>query len=176
MKTGPAATLVMRQAEFRLKLVVVLFDAPAHLRSVHQFGDADIGRHIGQPVLRGLGLFERPFDEQPLLVTQLCSQVITMRRAHPHASKARREHFIRTFTPSDSLPLRALQCQGELLHAQRLMARPAPQPFRRAAHTWIRRGWQRRDARRPHRGGRVHAHRIAQAQFVQRLGKAVSRP
>ena len=128
MKTGPAATLVMRQAEFRLKLVVVLFDAPAHLRSVHQFGDADIGRHIGQPVLRGLGLFERPFDEQPLLVTQLCSQVITMRRAHPHASKARREHFIRTFTPSDSLPLPSASVSENTLNFPKLCKLNFPHP------------------------------------------------
>ena len=68
MKSGPAAAIVVRQPELLLKLAVVLFDAPAHLRGVDHIADAYIGRQIGQPILRGFDFLERPFDEQPLLM------------------------------------------------------------------------------------------------------------
>ncbi len=71
------------------------------------------------------------------------SQVIAMRRAHTHSCKARREHFICTFTPSDSLPRRALQCQGEFLHTERLVAWATAQAFARTAHARIWRIRQR---------------------------------
>lgn len=65
MKATPVAPLEVVQAELLLQLLVVPFDASAHLDDVHQFFPDRRRGEGGQEILGRLGFALGPFDEQP---------------------------------------------------------------------------------------------------------------
>ena len=71
MKTSPAASFVVTQAEFLFQFLVIAFDDPAMFGQVHQFPQTNIGRQGGQPVLGGFRFPGWPFDEQPFFRMRL---------------------------------------------------------------------------------------------------------
>lgn len=81
MKAHPAASLVMREPELLLEILVVPLDAPAHLGDEDQLHQRRLGRDGGEEILVRLNFSFRPFDQQPLLGTRLGAQRIPMRGA-----------------------------------------------------------------------------------------------
>ena len=68
MKATPAPSLVVAQAEFLLKLLIVPFNAPAHFGSLDQIYQRGIRGQRRQPILDRFCLILRPFDQQPLFL------------------------------------------------------------------------------------------------------------
>ena len=66
MKATPAPSLVVAQAEFLFKLLIVPFNAPAHLGGLDQIYQRGISGQRRQPILGRFCLILRPFDQQPL--------------------------------------------------------------------------------------------------------------
>jgi hypothetical protein len=60
-----AAAFEVVEAERVLELAVVVFDAPAQLAHLHQFGQRRVGGQPGQPVVGGLVGIGGPFGQQP---------------------------------------------------------------------------------------------------------------
>src|SRR5438094_9993367 len=69
MKATPAPSLVVAQAEFLFKLLIVSFNAPAHLGGIDQIYQRGISGHRRQPILGRFCLILWPFDQQPLILT-----------------------------------------------------------------------------------------------------------
>src|SRR3989338_8072334 len=70
MKSTPAPSLVVAQAELPLELLIVPFNAPAHLSDLDQFHQRRFLGQRRQPILRRFGLPGWPFNQQPLLLTK----------------------------------------------------------------------------------------------------------
>src|SRR5262244_4545206 len=102
VETAPAAALIMPKADFLLEILIVALDAPAHLGEIDQATERHLPVDGCKPVLGGLGLALRPFDEQCLFgktcfAPDRCS-------VHAHAGKARLQLLVRTFPPRDGAP------------------------------------------------------------------------
>src|SRR6266478_6368171 len=69
MKATPAPSLVVAQAEFLFKLLIVPLNAPAHLGAIDQIYQRGISGQRRQPILGGFSLILWPFDQQPLILT-----------------------------------------------------------------------------------------------------------
>ena len=87
METHPASPLVVREAELLLEFLVVTLDAPAHLGYEDQLLPCGVARAGREEVFGWFGLTFRPFDQQPLLGTQLSAEVIAMRRTKAYGSE-----------------------------------------------------------------------------------------
>ena len=64
MKATPAPALVVAQAKLLFKLLIVPFNAPAHLGCLDQIHKRGISGQRRQPVLGRFGLPFWPFDQQ----------------------------------------------------------------------------------------------------------------
>ena len=96
VKASPAPALVIAKPKLLLEFTIVPLDPPA------QFGDIDeIGERRGfgqrrEPILGRLGLFVRPFDEQPFLGTRADALLVTIApdaRARPRSAIAAGRSF-----------------------------------------------------------------------------------
>ena len=91
MKATPAPSLVVAQAEFLFKLLIVPFNAPAHLGGINQIYQRGISGQRRQPILARFYLIYRPFDQQPLILTWRAQPLLVpMRSPHSDRGKARR--------------------------------------------------------------------------------------
>ncbi|CAD6561396.1 hypothetical protein LMG28727_07422 [Paraburkholderia kirstenboschensis] len=52
MKSAPPSTFVVPQPQFLLQILVVPFNAPAHMCGRHELRQAGVGRQIGEVVFR----------------------------------------------------------------------------------------------------------------------------
>lgn len=80
MKATPVTPLIVTQAELGLQLLIIPLDPPARLGMAHQFLEGELLRQGGQPIMSGLGLCLRPFDQQPLLGARLVAMSRMLRR------------------------------------------------------------------------------------------------
>ena len=95
MKATPAPSLVVAQAEFLFKLLIVPLNAPAHLGAIDQIYQRRISGQRRQPILGGFCLILWPFDQQPLILTWSAKPLlIPMRRPHSRRGKARRQFLV----------------------------------------------------------------------------------
>ena len=69
MEAWPATALIMPEPDFLLEVLVIALDAPAHLGKIDEIskGSALIKRR--EPILCGLFLPPRPFDQKGLFRT-----------------------------------------------------------------------------------------------------------
>src|SRR3970040_485357 len=130
MKSTPAPSLVVAQAELLLELLIVPFNAPAHLSDLDQFHQRRVLGQRRQPILRRFGLPGWPFDQQPLLLTQSAAPLVTMRRPHAHGGEARRQDRVGALAPLYRAPSARFQGLRQRLHADRASVRAALQPRR----------------------------------------------
>ncbi|SAL07742.1 hypothetical protein AWB78_08706 [Caballeronia calidae] len=89
MEAAPAATLVVREAELLLELLVISFNTPAHFDDEDQLFQGGVGRRRGEKVFHRLGFRLGPLDQQPLLGAHLGAQVIAVSRTDPHSGETR---------------------------------------------------------------------------------------
>src|ERR1700730_10394493 len=89
VEAAPPAPFIITKAEFLFELLIIALDPPPQLCQVDQTIEGGIFGQGGKPILRRFGFVRRPLDQQPLFGAQLAQQVITMRRPHALASKAR---------------------------------------------------------------------------------------
>jgi hypothetical protein len=75
MKTAPAASLEVPQAEFPLELLIFALSAPAQFCKSHEFLDRHVSRQRAEEVFGRIELFAGPLDEQPLFLGGLRSLV-----------------------------------------------------------------------------------------------------
>ena len=115
MEAAPAAALVMPEPEFLLEFLVIALDAPAQFRRIDQAREGDVLRQGREPVLGGLRLSRRPFDEEPFLRTRRPQEGVAMGRAHALPGKARGEPVSRAFPPPHLGPGVLRQTQRERL-------------------------------------------------------------
>ncbi len=127
MEAAPASAFEVAEAEFLLELLVVALDAPAQLGEIDQARPGNVVGKGGEPILRGLLLGFRPFDQQPLLLTGCAAAG----RAHPHARETRGEPPTGTFPPCHRAPSIHRQAEGEFLDRDRLVALAAARAGRR---------------------------------------------
>ena len=92
MKDTLTPSLVVAQAEFLFKLLIVPFNAPAHLGSLDQIYQRSIRGQRRQPILDRFCLILWPFDQQLFLLTWRAKPLlIQMRSPHSRRGKARRQ-------------------------------------------------------------------------------------
>src|SRR5712671_4562887 len=127
MEALPASAFEVPEAEFLLELLVVALDAPAQLGQIDQARQGNVVGKGGEPILRGLLLGFRPFDQQPLFLTGSAAAGCV----HPHARETRGELPRRTFPPYGRAPSIQRQAEGEFLDRDRLVAFAAARAGRR---------------------------------------------
>ena len=66
MKAAPTPSLVVAQTELLLEILIIAFNAPAHLGGLDQIDKRCVSGQRRQPILGRFGLIDRPFDQQPL--------------------------------------------------------------------------------------------------------------
>ena len=118
VEAAPVTPFVVRQAELGLELLVVAFDHPAPHGIEDQLSEGGRVGQRRQPVMTRLGLTVRPFDQEPLLGPRQ----IAVRRAHPHAGKARRQPALRAVAPAHRAPALRRQGSRHAQHRHRLVA------------------------------------------------------
>jgi len=124
MKATPAPSLVVAQAEFLFKLLIVPFNAPAHLGGLDQIYQRGIGGQRRQPILGRFCLILWPFDQQPLILTWRAKPLfIPMRSSHSHRGKTRRQFLLGSLAPDHRLPSACGQRFAHPLHTERCGAR-----------------------------------------------------
>src|SRR6516162_10210959 len=102
MEAGPAAALIMPEADFLLEVVVVTLDAPAQLGEIDEAAERHVRVNGCEPVFGGLGLVFGPFDEQCLFVETCFAS--DRRNTYAHTGKARAQPLVRAFPPRDGAP------------------------------------------------------------------------
>ena len=170
MKAPPAPSLVVAQAEFLFKLLIVPFNAPAHLGSLDQIYQRGIRGQRRQPILGRFCLILRPFDQQPLLLTWRAKPLlIPMRSPHSCRGKARRQFLVGSLAPDHRVPSACGQRFGQLLHAERCGARHTLPACPGTPDFVLALGGHRPRACRPYRGDRLHPYTILQLHLAQRF-------
>src|SRR4030095_14416886 len=181
MKATPAASLVVAQAEFLFKLLIVPLNAPAHLGGSNQIHQRGISGQRRQPILGRFCLILWPFDQQPLILTWRTQPLlIPMRSPHSDRGKARRQFLVGSLAPNHRVPSACAQRFAHPLHTERCGARhtlpacPGTPDFVLAL-----RGHRPR-AGYPHRGDRLHPNAVLQLHPLQRFTPrrvvAIARP
>src|SRR5438309_4498132 len=99
VKTAPAASLEMPQAEFLLELLVIALNTPAQFCESHEFLDWRIRGQRTEEVLGRLDFCLGPLDEQPLLRTGLAWAGCAGGAMHPYRRKTRRQGAVGSFAP-----------------------------------------------------------------------------
>ena len=131
-------------------------------------------RQGGQPVFGGFRCFLRPFDQKPFFRAWFGALLIAMGRTHTHSGKTGSQSSLTAWPPTDVLPGRRRQIQGQLLHRNGLMIGVALQALRGCSPArFSRRGRQGLFPRFPDTGGRLDASYIVQSEFGEaRCGTA----
>src|SRR5258705_850702 len=170
MKATPAPSLVVAQAEFLFKLLIVPLNAPAHFGAIDQIYQRGISGQRRQPILGGFSLILWPFDQQPLILTWSAKPLlIPMRRPHSHRGKARRQFLVGSLAPDHRVPSAGAQRFAHLLHTERggaghtLPACPGTPDFVLAL------GGHRPRACCPYRRDRLHPNTVLQLHPLQRF-------
>ncbi len=83
MKTSPTSPFIVTQPQFLFQVLVVPFDAPAHVRLGHQVVQRDVVRQRRQVVFERIGIARGPFDQQPLLGVQAGLAYVSPERGAP---------------------------------------------------------------------------------------------
>ncbi|MBM2804216.1 MAG: hypothetical protein HW419_2109 [Deltaproteobacteria bacterium] len=136
MKSTPAPSLVVAQAELLLELLIVPLNAPAHLGGPDQIHKRGVSGQRRQPILGRFCLIYRPFDQQPLFGTRSAKPlVVTMRRPHSHSGEARRQWLVGSLAPAHRAPSLGWQRFGQLLHTERCTAWHTPPPCGRTSNS-----------------------------------------
>lgn len=104
VKSAPASPFVVPQTKLLLQLQIVAFDDPTMLRPRNQLFQRNARFKRGEPVLGGLGIALRPFDEEPFFRMGLGSPGISMCRPDPNRSKSGAEPFPTAFAPGHVVP------------------------------------------------------------------------
>src|SRR3954452_21006936 len=104
MKTAPAASLVMPQAEFLFQLLIIALDPPAQFREIDQAIKGYVRRDGSQPILGGLGIALGPFAQHPFPLPRLDPPLVTMGGPHPNPGKARGQRARASVAPGHRLP------------------------------------------------------------------------
>src|ERR1700689_5200306 len=125
VETAPAAPFLVAQTQLLLEFLIVAFDDPAVLGNLHQRLERDLLRQTRQPVFGGFRCLLRPFDQKPFFRVRLRTLVIAMRRTHADCGEPGAQDFSTTLPPTDLLPRRRRQPEGQLLYRNRLMVRVA---------------------------------------------------
>src|ERR1700730_14968173 len=129
MKATPAPSLVVAQAELLFKLLIVPFNAPAHLGGINQIYQRRISGQRRQPILSRFCLILWPFDQQPLILTWRAKPLlIPMRSPHSDRGKARRQFLVGSLAPDHPVPSAGAQRFWPPPLTQRGGARPPPPP------------------------------------------------
>src|SRR6266852_9743919 len=119
MKATPAPSLVVAQAEFLFKLLIVPFNAPAHFGGLDQIYQRAISGQRRQPILGRFCLILWPFDQQPLILTWSAKPLlIPMRRPHSDRGKARRQFLVGSLTTDYRVPEECAQRFAHPLHTE----------------------------------------------------------
>ena len=177
VKATPAPSLVVAQAEFLFKLLIVSFNAPAHFGGLDQLHKRGMNGQGRQPILGRFGLIFWPFDQQPLFFAWSAKPLfITMRRPHPQGGKARRQFLVAPLTPVNRAPSVWGQRFSQSLHTERCTARHTLPACRRPPDFVFGLGRQRPRAGYPHRGDRLHSHTVLQLHPSSASRHAVSLP
>lgn len=103
MKSAPSSALIVTQSEFLLEVLVIALNAPTHMRLGHQVIEGDVLRQRRQVVLEGIGVFGRPFDQQPLLRAQARLAGVTPGMTHPYGGKASTERLVGSLAPANGV-------------------------------------------------------------------------
>src|SRR5258708_913498 len=127
VEAPPTAPFVISKAEFLLEFLVVALDPPAQFRQIDEAVEGDVFGHSGEPIFDRFGLALGPLDQQPLLGARRGAPSVAMRRACPHAGKARGQPIRASLAPGDIVPGLGRQLVGERLDADRVVLAIAPQ-------------------------------------------------
>ena len=124
MKPAPTAAFVLSQPELLLELLIVALDAPTPLGRGHQGLERGVGRQVGQPIFAGLRVAARPFDQQPLLGTQVGTARVAVGHPKPDRGEPRTERCIRPFAPLHGTEAASLQRHRDVFdrHGQLVFA------------------------------------------------------
>ena len=170
MKAAPAPSLVVAQAELLLEILIIAFNAPAHLGGLDQIQKRGVGRQRRQPILGRFGLTDRPFDQQPLLRTWSAQPLlVAVSRADSDRGKARGQFLVGSLAPVHRAPSLGCQRFGHFLHAERCAACHASPPCPGSPDLVLGLGGNRPRARCPHGGDRPNSHTILQLHLAQRF-------
>src|SRR2546427_3821945 len=170
MKATPAPSLVVAQAEFLFKLLIVSFNATAHLGGIDQIYQRGISGHRRQPILGRFCLILWPFDQQPLILTWRAKPLlIPMRSPHSERGKARRQFLVGSLAPDHPVPSACAQRFAHPLHIERCGARHTL-PACPGTPDFVLALWGHRPrACCPYRGDRLHPNTILQLHLAQRF-------
>src|SRR5258708_1648018 len=115
VESPPSASLVVAKPDLLFEVLVVALDAPAHFDNVDKTPERRLGGKRRQPVLGGVGLRLRPFDQQPFL--PLLCLAPNRRRPPADARKAPGQRIGPTIAPADVAPGLFRQAQRQSLGA-----------------------------------------------------------
>src|SRR5262245_57023405 len=119
VEARPSTPLVVPEPDFLLELLIIALDSPSQFREIDKSAEGHVLINSGEPIFRGLGLSDGPFDQQRFFAS--CASAPHRRSAHPNAGKARAKPIVRSLPPSDRVPSMVRQLERQLLDAQ---ARP----------------------------------------------------
>ena len=106
MKAAPTPSLVVAQTELLFEILIIPFNAPAHLGGLDQIDKGCVSGQRRQPILGRFGLINRPFDQQPLFGTWSAQPLlVAMGRAHSDRGKARGQVLVGSLAPTYRAPL-----------------------------------------------------------------------
>src|ERR1017187_1228497 len=127
VKSAPTPSFIVAQPQLLLEFLVVTLDDPAVLGNLYQRLPWSLLRQRGQPVFRWFGFFLGPFDQEPFFRAWHSPLFVAVSRTHPDGGKTGAQSLLTAWTPSDVLPSRRRQPEGQLLHRNRLVVRVALQ-------------------------------------------------
>ncbi|CAB3774760.1 hypothetical protein LMG29542_08138 [Paraburkholderia humisilvae] len=87
MKATPASPFVVTESELLFQVLIIALDAPTHLCHEHKLLKCRFPGGGTQKVFEWLRIAIGPFNEQPFLVANGTSPIVTMRGTNPYGGK-----------------------------------------------------------------------------------------
>jgi len=110
MKSAPPTPLEVSKAELLLQILVVTFNAPAHLGNVNEMFDSRLFWQCRMLVFGGFGFANGSLDKQPFFIARSSPPIITVGGLHAQRRKVGTQGatYLRATKRSDSEIARAL--------------------------------------------------------------------